>query len=72
MPYIVSHDDDGGIRSEECYGPDVKYAIYTMLPEAEQACAGCQHEANMLALDGDDRWSADGYHVERVSDGFDF
>ena len=63
--YYYIEADDGGVRSEECYGGALRLAVADR-SEAEDALRDCQHEADMLALDGDGRWPADCYHIAEV------
>lgn len=66
--YWIECSDDGGIRTEECYGPDTRTAVWTDREAADAALLDVQHEADSLAADGDTRWPADSYYVAESSE----
>ena len=57
--------DDGGIRSEEIYGP-AHDRVYETREEAEAAADDCQKEGDLLWLEGDPRFKDLDFTVEEV------
>ena len=66
MFYYIDHAEDGGHRSEECYG-SAWNRVYTTREDADEECVELRFEADDLeASTGDDRWPSDGYSVEPI------
>ena len=57
--------DDGGIRSEEIYGPE-HARVHETREAAEVAAKDCQGEGYLLWLDGDQRFQDLVFTVEEV------